>query len=86
MRTESYRGWVIKYDPPPVPFRNCDWAFVHRDFDGAPDAGDHRYGHAASVVEAKAAIDSLIEDEQLALCTDNRRLHYYSVGGVCPYS
>ncbi len=64
MRTESYRGWVIKYDPPPVPFRNCDWAFVHRDFDGAPDAGDHRYGHAASVVEAKAAIDSLIEDEQ----------------------
>ena len=63
-RTENYRGWVIKYDPPPVPFRNCDWAFVHRDFDGAPDAGDHRYGHAASVVEAKAAIDSLIEDEQ----------------------
>jgi hypothetical protein len=33
-----YRGFLISYDPPPIPDRDMDWHAVHRDFDGAPDA------------------------------------------------
>lgn len=52
----QYRGWLIDFDPPPIPTRNCDWHFRHEDFDGI-EAPDDRYGHAASLDEAKAEID-----------------------------
>lgn len=54
MSDTTYRGWTIRYDPPPIPTRNCDWAFVHDDYDGP---GDSRCGHAASLEAAKAEID-----------------------------
>lgn len=54
---ETYRGWHIHYDPPPIPTRNCDWRFWHDDFDGAPDANDNRSGSAESLEAAKAEID-----------------------------
>ena len=57
----SYRGYVITYDPPPVPVREWDWHFVHEQFDGAPDAGDYRCGDAASLTDCMCEID-LIED------------------------
>jgi hypothetical protein len=59
----TYRGYRIHYDPPPIPDRRFDWHFAHENFDGAPDAGDHRHGDAASLEEAKAEIDDMIEDE-----------------------
>lgn len=41
--------WRISYDPPPIPTRNCDWHFVHEDYDGAPDGRpDRRAGSAAT--------------------------------------
>jgi len=58
MGSESYRGWHIAYDPPPIPVRTCDWQFWHDDFDGAEDSGDNRYGHASSLEAAKAEIDA----------------------------
>jgi len=52
-----YGPWIIQYDPPPIPVRSFDWHYEHRDFDGAPDSGDTRYGHAPSLAEAIEAID-----------------------------
>jgi len=40
------------------------WQYQHNEFDGAPDSGDKRNGFAATLCEAKAAIDEL-ENELL---------------------
>lgn len=53
----SYGNWLISYNPPPIPARNCDWQFCHKDFDGAEDACDDRYGSAASLLAAMSDID-----------------------------
>lgn len=56
----KYGDWHIYFDPPPIPTRNCDWHFHHDDFDGAPDAGDNRYGSGASI---KDCIDQIRDIE-----------------------
>ena len=55
----EYRGFTITYDPPPIPIRSFDWAWVHKDYDGE---GDPRHGYSASIEAAKADIDELIEE------------------------
>ena len=40
-------------DPPPIPHRNMDWSYAHKDYDGAPsgdlrDSRDTRYGYCGS--------------------------------------
>lgn len=41
------RKIVTKYDPPPIPFRDCDWSAVYDDYDlGSP------IGHGATEQEA----------------------------------
>lgn len=57
----QYRGFVIYYDPPPVPTRIWDWHFIHRDFDGAPDAFDHRIGAGDSAADCARQIDEFYE-------------------------
>ncbi len=57
-----YGDWRIYYDPPPIPSRNCDWHYVHDDFDGAPDAGDNRYGSCATAAECRDEIDAYEEE------------------------
>ena len=54
-----YGRWLITFDPPPIPTRNCDWSFTHDDFGGP---GDRRSGHAPSLPLAMAEIDLLEED------------------------
>lgn len=61
-----YRGFVIKYDPPPIPDRQFDWRYEHESFDGAPDAGDRRYGHCPSLAECKHEIDEYYDDIEFA--------------------
>lgn len=56
---ETYRDFEISYDPPPIPTRNCDWHWTHKDFDGEEDS---RYGHEASEAACKSAIDDWWED------------------------
>lgn len=50
----EYRGFRIDYAPPPIPARECDWQWVHEDYDGPED---NRCGHAPSLEAAKADID-----------------------------
>ena len=59
----TYRNYTIYYDPPPIPLRTMDWHFVHRDFDGAEDAGDNRCGSAPSEQECRDEIDALEDDQ-----------------------
>ncbi len=55
-----YRGYVITYDPKPIPFRGCDVDYVHENYDGPEDVDG--CGTAASVEDAKAEIDEILED------------------------
>lgn len=59
MSDAIYRGFRIHYDPPPIPVRDCDWQWVHVDYDGPED---NRYGHAPSFEAAKADIDEWWDD------------------------
>lgn len=51
--------WIIDYDPPPIPLRNCDYQFRHKDY----DEGDSRHGSARSLLESIDLIVELGEDE-----------------------
>ena len=57
-----YGKWRIYHDPLVVPVEGLDWAFVHDDFDGAPDANDNRCGRAASPDECFATIREMDDD------------------------
>lgn len=57
-----YGPWHIYYDAPPIPARNCDWHWVHDNFDGAEDANDNRCGSAASFAECLNEIDEFEDD------------------------
>lgn len=58
-----HRKWRI-YVGEPQYGRQFNYAYTHDDYDGAPDAHDGRYGHAASVEEARDLIDEYEEDHQ----------------------
>ena len=60
MADEKYRDFIITYDPPPIPVRNCDWHYYHKDI----DLDDNRYGHCASLDECKAEIDEWYEEQE----------------------
>lgn len=34
MKQDSYRGWLISHDPPPIPDRRHDWQATDPDTDG----------------------------------------------------
>ncbi len=73
----EYRGFVITYDPPPIPTRAYDWQWMSDDYDGAPDSTDTRAGRSASLEEAKADVDEWWNDyengdEQLRFETETR--------------
>ena len=40
---DTYRGWIISYDYPPIPTRAFDWSATHPDYDGAEDANGNRH-------------------------------------------
>lgn len=56
----QYRGYVIYFDPPPIPDRSCDWHFYHRDYDGT--AEDDRRGDGPSREACEAQINEAIAD------------------------
>lgn len=58
-----YRGYKIDCDPKAIPDRRWDWDYVHQDYDGTEDAGDKRFGSAASWDACLVEIDNL-EDEE----------------------
>lgn len=61
-----YGPWKIRYDPPPIPMRNCDWHWVHDDFDAelvdGTWEGNGMGGSCASFADALNECDDY-EDE-----------------------
>ena len=55
--------WHVLRNPKPIPTEAFDWDWSHADYDGAPDAHDHRCGHAASREEAEEAIEEWIRED-----------------------
>jgi hypothetical protein len=62
MTGERYRGFIIRYDPPPIPSRACDYSWEHEDYDGP---GDRRFGYESSEEACKIAIDHFLEEEAM---------------------
>jgi hypothetical protein len=55
--------WNIYPSYPPIPTRLFDWAGVHEDYDGAPDACDNRMVSGETEELVKEAIELFIDDE-----------------------
>lgn len=70
----EYRGYIIEYDPPPIPIRSRDWAFMANGFDGAPDSGDNRCGTGPTLEDCKRQINE-IEDEYAELMATEQASH-----------
>lgn len=51
---EFYKGYEIY--PSGDPYNLQPYAFVHKDYDGAPDSGDRRCGTGASIEDCKEQI------------------------------
>ena len=63
-----HNSYTIQYLPKPIPTRRYDWSYWHDDYDGAPDAFDHRHGDAASVEDCKREIDEIEAFEADGVC------------------
>lgn len=59
---DTYRGWTISYDCPPIPCRQFDWSATHPDFDGE---GDDRVVHGRIRADVIAAIDAWYDEVEL---------------------
>ena len=62
LKTIKSLGYVIEYNPPPIPMRCCDWQYAHEDFDGAPDANDPRCGTGPDPESCLAEIEEIEEE------------------------
>ena len=66
MSDDTYRGWTISYDPPPVPLREFDWQATGPNYDawnegdGWQDNGAKAFGRTRE--ELIDAIDGWFED------------------------
>lgn len=62
---ETYRGFIIARNPvtPPIPnWQQFQFSYVHKDYDGAPDANDNRHGYGPTVMACKQEIDDLLDE------------------------
>jgi hypothetical protein len=61
---DTYRGWSINFDFPPIPCREFDWSATHPDYDGADDANDNRVVHGRTRDDVMAEIDAWYEENE----------------------
>lgn len=57
---QVYKDYYIWFDPPPIPSRDMDWHFLHKDFDGPEDV---RCGHGSNIADCQLQIDENLESE-----------------------
>ncbi len=56
-------GWTIVHEPPPIPDRNFDWQFYHKDYEFCSDTGSNGLaGLACSREDALRQIQEIEED------------------------
>lgn len=56
MTEQSYKGWTISYDPPPIPYRGLDWRAESADLEASLTAG--------SEAELREEIDLFLEEQE----------------------
>ena len=63
---DTYRGWSIHYDPPPIPWRGADWRATGPNYDAWTDDGawtdNGEKADAATREALLAEIDAFIEE------------------------
>lgn len=47
---KEYKGWEIRFDPPPIPVRDFDWVAIHPQYEGWQEDG--RYVSNGMIVNA----------------------------------
>lgn len=58
------RKIITKYDPPPIPFRDCDWSAVFEDYDlGSPIGHGPTEADAIEDLKQEAALN---DDQEFA--------------------
>lgn len=67
-KPDTYRGWSVHYDNPPIPLRSMDWSATSPDYDvDCDDDGFHVCGgtqlHAATYEGICAEIDAHIAEQ-----------------------
>lgn len=62
-KSDTYRGWLISFDYPPIPCRDFDWSATHPDYDGAEDANDNRHVAASTREAVMAEIDAWFAEQ-----------------------
>ena len=67
-KADTYRGWTISYDPPPIPIRDFDWTATHPDYDASyegPEDGWVDNGLKASARTRDALLEEIdaLQDE-----------------------
>lgn len=62
--SNTYRGWLISFDCPPIPWREFDWSATHPDYDGAHDAHDYRVVRGRTRGDVIAAIDAWYDEQE----------------------
>ena len=65
--SDHYRGWVISYDPPPIPDRSMDWSATGPNFDAelvdGQWEGNGEHVRAATRFELIDAIEAYLTAE-----------------------
>ena len=62
---DTYRGWSISYDPPPIPARNCDWQAVHPDYDASWEGEETGWTDNGLKAAAASREDLIAEIDEL---------------------
>jgi hypothetical protein len=70
--TETYRGWTISYDPPPIPIRDFDWRATGPNYDASYEGPEDGWVDNGEKAEARTRelllieIDNWFEENALA--------------------
>lgn len=61
MDKQTHKGWVLNYNPPPIPVRSFDWVAIHPDYEAWTEDGEWVSNnlslHAPNKKELLLAID-----------------------------
>lgn len=87
---DTYRGWSISYDPPPIPIRTFDWRATGPNYDASYEGPEDGWVASGGSVSAStrdgliAEIDAWIT-EHCEVCDGHGSvLHAIDDGGPCP--
>lgn len=61
LEERTHKGWEVRFDPPPIPYRDFDWVAVHPEYDAwmedGEEASNGKIVHATTYAALIQAID-----------------------------